>query len=102
MTFAGIAFPNIDPIAISIGPFAVRWYALAYVAALLFAVWYMKRLVADPALWEGATPPITPQQVDDLFIWVTLGVVLGGRIGYVLFYNLHHYLSAPLDAFRLW
>jgi phosphatidylglycerol---prolipoprotein diacylglyceryl transferase len=95
-------FPQIDPVAFSIGPFAVRWYALAYVAALLFAGWYMRRLVTTPRLWNGQTPTMTPAQVDDMFIWFTLGVVLGGRLGYVLFYKPLQYLEAPLDIFKVW
>ena len=59
-----IDFPNIDPIAFSIGPFAVRWYALAYIAGLVFAIWYAKRLVANRALWADRTPTITPSQRD--------------------------------------
>jgi phosphatidylglycerol---prolipoprotein diacylglyceryl transferase len=97
-----ISFPNIDPTAFSIGPFAVRWYALAYIAALVFAVWYMRRLVSNPSLWNGKTPTATLQQIDDIFVWITLGVVLGGRIGYVLFYNFSHFLSDPLAIFRIW
>lgn len=97
-----IDFPNIDPVAFSIGPFAVRWYALAYIAGLVFAIWYAKRLVATKALWGDRTPTITPQQVDDLFIWIALGVILGGRIGYVLFYNPLHFAANPLDIFRMW
>src|SRR3954447_1670106 len=86
-TLALIPFPDIDPTAFSIGPFAVRWYALAYIAGIVFAVWYVRRLVANPALWNGKTPTATPQQIDDVFIWITLGVILGGRIGYILFYS---------------
>ena len=97
-----IEFPNIDPVAFSIGPFAVRWYALAYIAGLLFAIWYAKRLVATPALWADRKPTATPAQVDDLFIWIALGVILGGRLGYVLFYNPLHFLANPLDIFRMW
>jgi phosphatidylglycerol---prolipoprotein diacylglyceryl transferase len=97
-----IAYPNIDPIAFSIGPFAVRWYALAYIAALIFAVWYGRRLVSNSSLWAERTPTVTPAQIDDAFIWLTLGVVLGGRIGYVLFYNFPHFLAQPLDMFRVW
>jgi phosphatidylglycerol:prolipoprotein diacylglycerol transferase len=97
-----IDFPNMDPIAFSIGPFAVRWYALAYIAGLVFAIWYAKRLVANRPLWVDRTPTITPQQVDDLFIWIALGVILGGRIGYVLFYNPLHFLNNPLDIIKMW
>lgn len=97
-----IEFPNIDPVAFSIGPFAVRWYALAYIAGLLFAIWYAKRLVATTAPWGDRKPTATPAQVDDLFIWIALGVILGGRLGYVLFYNPVHFLANPLDIFRMW
>jgi phosphatidylglycerol---prolipoprotein diacylglyceryl transferase len=97
---ASIPFPNIDPVLFSIGPLAVRWYALAYIAGLLFASWYIKRLVTDPRLWNGSAASITPKQVDDLFIWALLGVVLGGRIGYVLFYEPMRFLASPLEIFN--
>lgn len=97
-----IEFPNIDPVAFSIGPFAVHWYALAYIAGLVFAIWYAKRLVSTPAVWADRKPTATPAQVDDLFIWITLGVILGGRLGYVLFYNPAHFFANPLDIFRMW
>jgi phosphatidylglycerol:prolipoprotein diacylglycerol transferase len=97
-----IAFPNIDPVAFSIGPLSIRWYALSYIAGLLFAFWYMKRLVRNPALWDGKRPTATPEQIDDMFLWMTLGVVLGGRLGYVLFYNPLYYLAHPLESLRMW
>jgi phosphatidylglycerol---prolipoprotein diacylglyceryl transferase len=96
-----LSFPLIDPIAISIGPFAIRWYALAYVAGLLGGWFYAKRLAARADLWGGLKQP-KPIDVDDLIVWVALGVVLGGRIGYVLFYNLGSYLSQPLEMFAIW
>jgi phosphatidylglycerol---prolipoprotein diacylglyceryl transferase len=96
-----LSFPLIDPIAISIGPFAIRWYALAYVAGLLGGWFYAKRLAARAELWGGLKQP-KPIDVDDLIVWVALGVVLGGRVGYVLFYNLSSYLSQPLEVFAIW
>lgn len=99
---AVLPFPNIDPVLIEFGPFAIRWYALAYVAGLLFAAWYMKRLVTTPALWGSAKPTMTPSQIDDFFVWMVLGVVLGGRLGYVIFYKPLHYLAHPLEMVRLW
>jgi len=96
-----LSFPLIDPVAISIGPFAIRWYALAYVAGLLGGWFYAKRLAARADLWGGLRQP-KPLDVDDLIVWVALGVVLGGRIGYVLFYNLGSYLSRPLEIFAIW
>jgi phosphatidylglycerol:prolipoprotein diacylglycerol transferase len=97
-----IPFPEIDPVAFSIGPLAIRWYALAYVLGLLLAVAYAKHLVRRGDLWEPAGPPVTPQQLDDFLLWATLGVVLGGRLGYVLFYNLPHYLAHPLAILEVW
>jgi phosphatidylglycerol:prolipoprotein diacylglycerol transferase len=97
-----IQFPDFDPVAFSVGPLAVRWYALAYIAGLLFAIWYAKRLVANKSLWEDRQPTLTSKQVDDLFIWIALGVILGGRLGYVLFYNPLHYLGSPLDIAKMW
>ena len=99
---AALAFPDIDPIAISLGPFQVRWYALAYVVGLLFAFAYMKRLVRSPTLWTGKPPTMTPEQVDDFFLWATLGVILGGRLGYVLFYDPGYFAAHPLDVVKLW
>jgi phosphatidylglycerol:prolipoprotein diacylglycerol transferase len=96
-----LSFPLIDPIAISIGPIAIRWYALAYVVGLLGGWFYAKRLAAKADLWGGLKQP-KPIDVDDLIVWVALGVVLGGRIGYVLFYNLGSYLSQPLEIFAVW
>lgn len=99
---AAINFPNISPNAIEIGPFVVKWYGLGYVAGLLFATWYMRRLVANTNLWGRLQPTMTALQIDNMFIWFFLGVVGGGRLGYVLFYNLPKYLAAPLDIFKFW
>ena len=97
-----LSFPTIDPVAFSIGPVAVRWYALAYVFGLILAVSYAKHQVRRPQLWGRAGAPVTPSQLDDFLLWSTLGVVVGGRIGYVLFYNLPHYLEAPSAILAVW
>jgi phosphatidylglycerol---prolipoprotein diacylglyceryl transferase len=99
---AVLPFPAIDPILFQIGPFAVRWYALAYIAGLVFATWYMKRLVSNPKLWGPVKPSMTVRQVDDFFLWSVLGVVLGGRLGYVLFYKPFYYAANPLEIIRMW
>lgn len=99
-TFA-IAFPAIDPIALQIGPLAIRWYALAYVVGLLGGWWYARRLAAQARLWTGLRAP-TALEIDDVIVWVALGVVLGGRIGYVLFYNLASYLANPVSILAVW
>ena len=81
-----IPYPMIDPVAFTIGPVAVRWYGLAYMFGLLFAWLYIRSLVKNTGLWPGK-PPIAPEKVDDLLLWTTLGVVIGGRLGNVLFYD---------------
>jgi|FEC22Drversion2_1045045.scaffolds.fasta_scaffold00023_108 phosphatidylglycerol:prolipoprotein diacylglycerol transferase len=96
-----IPFPAIDPVAIEIGPFALRWYALAYVAGIIFAWWYMLRLVANGALWGGSAP-MTRRDVDDLILWATLGIVIGGRLGYVVIYNPLHFAAHPGEILQIW
>lgn len=99
--FSAIAFPAIDPVIFEIGPLALRWYGLAYVIGILFGLWYAKRLVANAAIW-GGKPPISTRDIDDFLVWAVLGIILGGRLGYVLFYDLGAYLSDPLAITRLW
>ncbi|KLK93723.1 diacylglyceryl transferase [Microvirga vignae] len=96
-----LSFPILDPVAFTIGPFAIRWYALAYVAGLLGGWLYAKRLAAKADLWGTLRQP-KPTEIDDLIVWVALGVVLGGRTGYVLFYNFSAYLQNPLEIFAVW
>ncbi len=96
-----LPFPEIDPVIVEFGPFAIRWYALSYIAGLLLGWLYMKRLVANRTLWSGE-PAATPLQIDDLLLWVALGVILGGRIGYVLFYNLSFFIQNPLQVLQVW
>ena len=89
-------FPNIDPVAIHLGPIAIRWYALAYIAGLIGGWQYCLRLAKRPP------NIVTPPQIDDFMVWATVGVVLGGRTGFVLFYQLSHYLSHPIEIFEVW
>jgi phosphatidylglycerol:prolipoprotein diacylglycerol transferase len=95
MPFFAIPFPAIDPVAVAVGPLAIRWYALAYIVGLLIG-WRYCLLLAD-------RPPhqVRRSDVDDFLVWATLGVVLGGRIGYVLFYKPGYYLDHPLEALYL-
>jgi phosphatidylglycerol---prolipoprotein diacylglyceryl transferase len=97
----GIPFPDIDPIALQIGPFAIRWYALAYIAGLFGGLYYAKRLAASDGLWAGTKRP-TSTDLDDLLLYATLGVILGGRLAYVIFYQPGYFLSKPLEIFSIW
>ncbi|MGE0500111.1 MAG: prolipoprotein diacylglyceryl transferase [Rhizobiaceae bacterium] len=101
LPLAAIPFPEIDPIIIRIGPLAVHWYGVAYILGILFAWWYAKRLVSNQRLWNGPGP-IKPEDIDDFLVWAAAGVVLGGRIGYVLFYDFARYAANPLDIFAVW
>ena len=101
MLVTALPFPAIDPVLVELGPLAIRWYALAYVAGILLGWLYARRLVADPALWGGA-PPFTTLDVDDFITWVTLGLILGGRLGYVIFYNPAFYIQNPLEIPAVW
>lgn len=94
-----IPYPRIDPTAFAIGPFAVRWYALAYVAGLVFAWWHVRKVVADRPAGKRI---MEPKDVDDLLFWATIGVVLGGRIGYVLFYKPGYYIHHLDEVLSLW
>lgn len=101
MPVLAIPFPAFDPIAIAIGPFAIRWYALAYITGILLGWVYARAILKSERAWGGPAP-ITLPDFDDFVLWITLGIILGGRIGYVLFYNLPHYIEHPLEIFYLW
>jgi phosphatidylglycerol:prolipoprotein diacylglycerol transferase len=101
MPTLALPFPNFDPVLISIGPFAIRWYALAYVCGILLGWWLARRIADDQHAWGGHSP-IRPIDVDDVIVWSALGIVLGGRVGYVLFYQPGHFVSQPLEILALW
>jgi phosphatidylglycerol---prolipoprotein diacylglyceryl transferase len=96
-----IPYPDIDPVLVHIGPLAIRWYALAYIFGILLGWAYARAIVRSNALWGGKAP-MTVEDFDDFVLWVTLGIILGGRLGYVLFYNLPVYAANPLQIFELW
>ncbi|MBZ0162837.1 MAG: prolipoprotein diacylglyceryl transferase [Notoacmeibacter sp.] len=102
LPFAALPFPQIDPVIFSVGPIAVHWYGLAYVAGILFAWWYARRLVATQRLWAHGQPAMSIADIDDFVVWAAIGVVAGGRIGYVLFYDLPRFLAEPADIIRIW
>jgi phosphatidylglycerol---prolipoprotein diacylglyceryl transferase len=88
-------------VLIQIGPFALRWYALAYIVGILLGWLYARAIIRAERLWGGPAA-MTLADFDDFILWVTLGVILGGRIGYVLFYNPGHFVQHPAEAFQLW
>lgn len=96
-----IAFPVFDPVAIAIGPFAIRWYALAYIGGIVLGWIYARAIIRSERLWGGKAP-FTVTDFDDFILWVTLGIILGGRTGYVLFYNLPHFAQHPAEILELW
>jgi phosphatidylglycerol:prolipoprotein diacylglycerol transferase len=95
---AGIAFTDLhlSPIVFDLGFFQLRWYSLAYLAGIFLGYWYLLKLLKQP----GA--PMARRHADDLVFYASLGIIFGGRLGYVLFYNLPHYLDNPIDILKLW
>ena len=99
-------FPHVDPVLLQIGPFAIRWYALAYVAGIVLGWRYAVALVRDARIWRGTRPTATALEIDDFVLWVTIGIIAGGRLGYVLFYMALQepgtLVHDPLSIFRMW
>ncbi len=91
-----LAFPVIDPVLVQFGPFTIRWYALSYIFGILLAWRYTRALAAR------GDSPLTPAMLDDFVTWAVLGIVLGGRIGYVLFYQPVFYTENPAEIFAVW
>ncbi len=96
-----LPFPAINPVLVHLGPLAVRWYALAYIVGILAGWIYARHIIASERLWGGPAP-LSVTDFDDFVIWITLGIIVGGRTGYVLFYNLPLFLSHPLQILELW
>ncbi|WP_159805302.1 prolipoprotein diacylglyceryl transferase [Litoreibacter roseus] len=103
---AAIHFPDLSPeiFVLSLGgfEFALRWYALAYIVGMIIAWWIVVQLVKRPALWPNETAPMTPKQPEDLLTWIIIGVVLGGRLGFVLFYQPAYYVENPAQILQIW
>ncbi|CUH99887.1 prolipoprotein diacylglyceryl transferase [Leisingera aquaemixtae] len=101
-----IQFPDLSPeifsIAIGSFEFALRWYALAYIAGIVIAWRLAVAALRRPGLWPASQPPMRPEQVEDLLTWIILGVILGGRLGFVLFYQPAYYLANPAEILKIW
>jgi phosphatidylglycerol:prolipoprotein diacylglycerol transferase len=96
-----IEYPAIDPVLTWIGPFPIRWYALAYIAGLILGWVYARFLVGRKEFWGGLPRP-SVASIDDLLIYMAVGVILGGRIGYIIFYNPANYIAHPEEIIALW
>lgn len=99
--FLEIAYPVIDPVLVWLGPFPIRWYALAYIGGLVFGWAYARKIVGTDRYWGGAARA-SVASIDDLIVYIAIGIILGGRVGYVLFYNLDFFLSHPADIPAVW
>lgn len=97
-----LPFHMIDPVALQLGPLAIRWYSLAYVGGLVFGAWYAILLLRCPRLWGGTGPPIDPNHAWDVMFWIAVGIILGGRLGFTLVYAPSYYLSHPVEILHLW
>ena len=102
----GLPFPHVSPELFSISlfgmEFALRWYALAYIVGILIGWRIAVTAVRRATLWANDTPPMRPEQVEELLTWVILGIILGGRLGFVLFYQPTYYLSNPAEILAVW
>lgn len=95
-------FPDIDPIIFSLGPIAIRWYSLAYIAGFIIGLWGAKKIVSNGTFWAGNKQPFEPIKMDDALLWLALGGILGGRIFYMFVYNFQGLLANPLSLFKVW
>jgi phosphatidylglycerol:prolipoprotein diacylglycerol transferase len=102
MNLLSIPYPDINPVALQLGPLAIKWYGLAYLTGLLLGWFYIKHLLRQDQLWPAGRRPFSPEKADDLLLYMTVGVLLGGRLGYVLFYEPRYFLSHPLDIVAVW
>ncbi|MEM1375908.1 MAG: prolipoprotein diacylglyceryl transferase [Pseudomonadota bacterium] len=102
MTQAAIMFPTwLDPVLFQIGPIAIRWYSLGYIVGILGGWWLAKRIVTNERLWDGPSP-IKVEDIDDFLLWAVVGIVLGGRLGFVLFYDTAAFIENPLRIVQVW
>ncbi|MFV9875186.1 MAG: prolipoprotein diacylglyceryl transferase [Rickettsiales endosymbiont of Dermacentor nuttalli] len=90
-----MTFPSIDPVLISLGPISIRWYSLAYIAGILLGIAYIKRL-------DSKTKIFNKTMLDDIIVWIVFGIIIGGRLGYVLFYDFQNYFHHPIEILKVW
>ncbi len=97
-----LQFPQFDPVAIDLGFFAIRWYALAYLAGILVGWRLILRMLKTERLWPKGKAPLTADHLDDFLLWATLAIVIGGRLGFVLFYKPDYYFANPAEILTVW
>lgn len=102
ITMAAIAFPDFNPIAFQVGPLKVHWYGIGYVVSIMLGWFYARRLIANDRLWRGGKAPLNAQQLDDFVLYAAIGIVVGGRLGYALFYDLPNVIADPLRILRVY
>lgn len=99
---AVLTYPNIDSVAIELGPLSIKWYGIAYMTGFILGWLYIRRLITTPKLWYGGKAPFTLERVDDLLLYITAGVIIGGRIGQILLYDPDFYFSNPAEMLKVW
>jgi len=99
---SALAFPNINPVIVEVGPIKIHWYGVGYVVGILFSWWYGCRLLKKPYLWFNAQSPLSTEKLNDFVVWAAIGVVVGGRLGQVLLWNPAYYASHPLEIVAIW
>lgn len=97
-----LPYPQIDPVIFSIGPVSIHWYGVAYVVGILLGWLYARSLISDDRLWARGQRRMTKEHLDDFLLWAAVGIVLGGRIGYVVFYDLDRVIQDPIRAIQIW
>ena len=104
--WAAIQFPNLSPEAFGFDlfgmHFGIRWYALGYIVGIAIGWWIIRMAISRPRLWAGEQPAMTRAQLEELVTWMVIGIIAGGRLGFVLFYQPGYYLQNPLDIVKIW
>lgn len=101
MFVASIPFPDLDPVALQLGPISIRWYGLAYMAGLILGWLYIRKLLSTDRLWPNKAP-LPKEKTDDLLIWTAMGVIVGGRVGFFLLYEPSVFLTDPVQVLKIW
>ncbi|MDC9700878.1 MAG: prolipoprotein diacylglyceryl transferase, partial [Alphaproteobacteria bacterium] len=103
MPLNAIVLPYLDPVLIEVGPLALRWYSLAYIIGIMFTWFYgIHKIARNPKFWHHSIPPYADNPPEELITWGTIGLILGGRLGHVIFYEPSLFIHNPLGIFAIW